>query len=63
MSSNPTPPIADDSSGSDPESQEASRIRKAILEGHQDVVAGRTVAYRGDLRGLLKLAPSQGELS
>lgn len=33
---------------------EASQIRDAILEGYQDAIAGRTVEYQGDLRGLLK---------
>ncbi|MFN9295168.1 MAG: type II toxin-antitoxin system ParD family antitoxin [Planctomyces sp.] len=35
---------------------EAAQIRDAILDGYQDAVAGRTVAWRGDLRQLLKKA-------
>lgn len=35
---------------------EAAKIRDAILEGYQDAIAGRTVAYRGNLRQLLKKA-------
>jgi antitoxin ParD1/3/4 len=35
---------------------EAAAIRDAILEGYQDAISGRTVAYRGDLRRLLKRA-------
>jgi len=34
--------------------QEAAAARDAILEGYDDAVAGRTVPFRGDLRGLLK---------
>jgi antitoxin ParD1/3/4 len=33
---------------------EAARIREAIIEGYQDVIEGRTVTYRGNLRRLLK---------
>lgn len=36
--------------------QQAADVRDAILEGYQDAVAGRTVAYNGDLKGLLKKA-------
>jgi antitoxin ParD1/3/4 len=32
---------------------ESARIRDAILEGYQDAIQGRTVAYRGNLRRLL----------
>ena len=35
---------------------EAAQIRDAILDGYQDAVAGRTVAWQGDLRQLLKKA-------
>ena len=35
---------------------DAARIRDAILSGYQDVLQGRTVPYRGDLRKLLKKA-------
>ena len=35
---------------------EAAQIRDAILEGYEDAINGRTVAYRGDLRRLLKKA-------
>lgn len=35
------------------EELEAARIRNAILEGYEDVLKGRTVEYRGDLRSLL----------
>ncbi|MCE9556498.1 MAG: CopG family transcriptional regulator [Planctomycetes bacterium] len=33
---------------------EAAQIRDAILEGYQDLAQKRTVAYRGNLRKLLK---------
>lgn len=33
---------------------EAAAIRDAILEGFQDVAAGRTVEYRGDLKQVLR---------
>ena len=33
---------------------EAAKMRDAILEGYQDAVNGRTTAYRGNLRQLLK---------
>src|SRR5262249_8752428 len=33
---------------------EAAQIREAILDGYRDALEGRTVAYRGDLRRLLK---------
>ena len=29
-------------------------FRAAILEGYEDAVAGRTLPFKGDLRGLLK---------
>ena len=32
---------------------EVAQIRDAILEGYEDAINGRTVAYRGDLRRLL----------
>jgi len=35
---------------------EAAQIRDAILDGYQDVIQGRTVPYRGDLRQLLRKA-------
>ena len=35
---------------------DAARIRDAILDGFQDAINGRTVAYRGNLRQLLKKA-------
>lgn len=35
------------------ERMEAARIRDALFEGYQDAIAGRTVAYQGDLRKLL----------
>lgn len=34
--------------------QEAAAARDAILEGYQDAIDGRTHAFTGDLRGLLK---------
>lgn len=34
--------------------QEAAAARDAILEGYEDAVAGRTLPFKGDLRGLLK---------
>jgi antitoxin ParD1/3/4 len=36
--------------------QEAGQIRDAIIEGYQDAIAGRTVVFNGDLKGLLKKA-------
>ena len=36
--------------------QEAAEARDAILEGYQDAIAGRTVAFKGDLKSLLKKA-------
>jgi antitoxin ParD1/3/4 len=35
---------------------EAAQARDAILEGYQDAIEGRAVAYNGDLRGLLNKA-------
>ena len=32
---------------------EAARIRDAILEGYRDLLAGRIVSFRGNLRELL----------
>lgn len=34
--------------------QEASLARDAILDGYQDGIAGRTHAFKGDLKSLLK---------
>ncbi len=36
--------------------QEAGQVRDAIIEGYQDAIAGRTVAFNGDLQRLLKKA-------
>jgi antitoxin ParD1/3/4 len=33
---------------------EAARIRNSIIAGYQDAIAGRTVAFDGDLRKLLR---------
>lgn len=33
---------------------EAAQIRDAILDGYQDAMHGRTAAYHGDLRRLMK---------
>lgn len=33
---------------------EAARIRDKILDGYEDMIAGRTVEYRGNLRELLR---------
>lgn len=35
---------------------EASRVRDAILDGYQDAIQGRTFAFDGNLRSLLKKA-------
>ena len=35
---------------------EAAQVRDAIIEGYQDAIAGRTVAFQGDLKHLLKKA-------
>ena len=34
--------------------QEAAAAREAIIEGYQDAIAGRVVAFEGDLKSLLK---------
>ena len=34
--------------------QEAAAARDAILDGYGDAIAGRTHAFKGDLRSLLK---------
>jgi len=34
--------------------QEAALARDSIIEGYQDAMAGRTVAFKGDLKSLLK---------
>lgn len=36
--------------------QEADAVRDGIIEGYQDAIAGRTVAFEGDLRRVLKKA-------
>lgn len=36
--------------------QEAAQVRDAIVEGYQDAIAGRAVAFDGDLKHLLKKA-------
>lgn len=36
--------------------QEAGEVRDAIIEGYQDAVAGRIIAFDGNLRGMLKKA-------
>jgi antitoxin ParD1/3/4 len=36
--------------------QEAGQVRDAIIEGYQDAIAGRTVAFNGDLKRLLTKA-------
>ncbi len=36
--------------------QEAAAARDAILEGFQDAISGRTVAFKGDLKSLIKTA-------
>lgn len=36
--------------------QEAAEVRDAIIEGYQDAIAGRTVDFDGDLKGMLKRA-------
>ena len=35
---------------------EATKARDAILEGYQDAIAGRTVAFEGSLRRILRAA-------
>lgn len=35
---------------------EAAKVRDAIIEGYQDAIDGRTVAFEGNLRSLLKKA-------
>jgi antitoxin ParD1/3/4 len=36
--------------------QESAAARDAMIEGYQDAIAGRTVAFEGDLKSLLKKA-------
>jgi antitoxin ParD1/3/4 len=43
------------------EELEAARIRDSILSGYEDVLKGRTVEYRGDLRSLLGSRPKAAE--
>ncbi len=38
------------------ERQDAEAARIAILEGYQDAISGRTVAFKGNLRGLMQKA-------
>lgn len=38
------------------ERQEASAMRDGILEGYRDVIEGRTIEYKGDLRAALSAA-------
>ena len=38
------------------ERQDAEAARMAILEGYQDAISGRTVAFKGNLRGLMQKA-------
>lgn len=35
---------------------EAAQVRDSILAGYEDAIAGRVVAFEGDLRSLLKKA-------
>jgi antitoxin ParD1/3/4 len=36
--------------------QDAAEVRAAIIDGYQDAIAGRTVAFEGDLRSLVDRA-------
>ena len=36
--------------------REVAEVRAAIVEGYQDAIAGRTVTFDGNLKGLLKKA-------
>jgi len=38
---------------------ESAQVRDAIIEGYQDAIAGRTVAFQGDLKTLLKQGPKK----
>lgn len=38
------------------ERQDAEAARMAILEGYQDAISGRTVAFKGNLRRLMQKA-------
>jgi len=38
------------------ERQDAEAARIAILAGYQDAISGRTVAFKGNLRGLMQKA-------
>jgi len=33
---------------------EAEQVRDSIIAGYRDAIAGRTVEFKGDLRGLLR---------
>lgn len=39
--------------------QEAAQVRDAIIEGYQDAISGRTVAFEGDLKALLRGAKNR----
>ena len=41
---------------------EAARFRESVLEGCQDILAGRTVEYKGSIREVLKQAKEAGWL-
>jgi len=39
--------------------QDAANLRAGILEGYQDVINGRQIAFNGDLRGVIAEAKSR----
>ena len=41
---------------------EAAQLRDGILEGYQDLIAGRVVEFKGDLRQMLKEARRREKL-
>ena len=43
------------------ERQEAASVRQAVLEGYDDVLHGRTLAYEGNLRALVAEARRRDE--
>ncbi|HTN75159.1 MAG TPA: hypothetical protein VL096_07930, partial [Pirellulaceae bacterium] len=53
----PEKPVSSEESRSDltPSERSAQAIRVAIIEGYQDAIAGRTVAFEGNLRSLLSM--------
>jgi hypothetical protein len=45
------------------EREQATEVRKAVLDGYNDVLHGRTHEYTGDLREMLKTLRSEPKTS